>query len=169
MDFILQNLRLKELVVIVQENRQFFDDFVSFLESEGYSSIRAFMQEPSDEKALKTISKYLRRSSKVKLYDGLLRPYSNSKAKTRETMGGGHALLFTRDIFKSIPTNLRPSRCATTAVVPLPINGSRTMPPSGQPAEIHNSTSFSGKTAKCALLNFESGISHTVRRFRPLG
>lgn len=31
MDFILHNLRLRELVAIVQENRRFYQDFVTFL------------------------------------------------------------------------------------------------------------------------------------------
>jgi len=81
MDFVLYNLRLKELVAIVQENKQFFDDFILFLNEDGYGSILDFIQEPSDEKATSTIAKFLNRKSDVKLYDGLLRPYTNSKAK----------------------------------------------------------------------------------------
>lgn len=81
MDFVLQNLRLKELVAIVQENKRFYEDFVIFLRAEGYNSVLEFIQEPSDDKAAEIISKYLTRPSEVKLYDGLLRPYSNSKAK----------------------------------------------------------------------------------------
>ena len=81
MDFVLYNLRLKELVAIVQENKQFFDDFVIFLNEVGYSSVLDFIQEPSDQKATSIIGRYLSRKSNVKLYDGLLRPYSNSKAK----------------------------------------------------------------------------------------
>jgi hypothetical protein len=81
MDFVLHNLRLKELVTIVQENKKFYEDFVIFLQTEGYNSVLEFIQEPSDDKAAETISKYLIRPSEVKLYDGLLRPYSNSTAK----------------------------------------------------------------------------------------
>lgn len=81
MDLVLQNLRLRELVSIVEENRQFYQDFVNFLGDEGYSSILSFIQEPSDERAANTIARYLNRHSEVKLYDGLLRPYSNSRAK----------------------------------------------------------------------------------------
>ena len=44
MSFVLQNLRLKELVAIVQENKKFYEDFIAFLESENYSSIRQFIQ-----------------------------------------------------------------------------------------------------------------------------
>ena len=81
MDFILQNLRLRELVAIVDENRQFYQDFVEFLNGEGYTSILNFVQEPSDERAATTITRYLNRTSEVNLYDGLLRPYKNSTAK----------------------------------------------------------------------------------------
>lgn len=81
MDFVLYNLRLKELVAIVKENRMFFDEFVEFLQTQGYDSILEFVQEKSDEKAISTISAYLASPSKANLYDGLLRPYTNSKAK----------------------------------------------------------------------------------------
>lgn len=81
MDFVLHNLRLKELVAIVQENKRFYEDFVTFLKDEGYNSVLDFVQESSDERAAETIVKYLGRPSEVKLYDGLLRPYSNTKAK----------------------------------------------------------------------------------------
>ena len=81
MDFVLHNLRLRELIAIVRENQRFYQDFVSFLEQEGYGSILDFVQEQSDERAASTIDRYLNRQSDVKLYDGLLRPYSNSRAK----------------------------------------------------------------------------------------
>lgn len=81
MDFVLYNLRLKELVAIVRENERFYQDFIEFLREEGYVSVLEFIQEPSDKKAAVTISRYLSRPNEVKLYDGLLRPYSNSKAK----------------------------------------------------------------------------------------
>lgn len=81
MDFILHNLRLAELVTIVQENKAFYEDFIHFLQAEGYRTILDFVQEPSDEKAEATLRRYLERKTEVKLYDGLLRPYSNGKAK----------------------------------------------------------------------------------------
>ncbi len=81
MDFVLYNLRLRELVTIVQENKYFYEDFVTFLRGEGYGSVRDFVREPSDKRAMQTISKYLTRPSQAKLYDGLFRPYSDAKAK----------------------------------------------------------------------------------------
>jgi hypothetical protein len=81
MDYVLHNLRLKELVAIVQENRRFYEDFAAFLQEEGYNSVSDFVHESSDERAAQTISAYLTRHSEVNLYDGLLRPYPNSKAR----------------------------------------------------------------------------------------
>ena len=81
MDPVLHNLRLLELVAIVRENRKFYDDFVTFLREEGYTTILQFIQETNDARAIGTITSYLTRPSEVRLYDGLLRPYANSKAK----------------------------------------------------------------------------------------
>ena len=81
MDFVLHNLRLRELVAIVQENRSFYQDFVDFLAENGYGSVLDFVQEASDDRAINTINRYFDRPGDVRLYDGLLRPYSNSRAK----------------------------------------------------------------------------------------
>jgi hypothetical protein len=81
MDYVIHNLRLKELVAIVQENKRFYEEFVGFLQDAGYDSVLAFIQEPSNEKAAATITRYLQRPSEASLYDGLLRPYTNTKAK----------------------------------------------------------------------------------------
>ncbi len=81
MDFVLHNLRLRELVAIVQENRSFYQDFVDFLAEDGYGSVLDFVQEASDDRAINTINRYFDRPGDVRLYDGLLRPYSNSRAK----------------------------------------------------------------------------------------
>lgn len=81
MDFVIHNLRLRELVAIVQENQSFYKDFANFLEHEGYDTVLEFIQEESDERAAETISRYLNRQSRFKLYDGILRPYTNAKAK----------------------------------------------------------------------------------------
>lgn len=80
-ELVVQNFRLQELVAIVNENREFYRDFLGFLESEGYESILELMQEPSDTKAKETIRRYLSRRSGVTLYNGILQPYSDAKAK----------------------------------------------------------------------------------------
>lgn len=81
MNDVIQNLRLQELVAVVNENRAFYEDFVEFLHDQGYSSVLEFITEPSDSRAAATIEQYLQRESRAVLYDGLLRPYANSKAK----------------------------------------------------------------------------------------
>jgi hypothetical protein len=81
MDFVLHNLRLKELIAIVQENKRFYEEFVAFLQAQGFESVSDFIHEPSNDLAAQTISKYLACPSETKLYDGLLRPYPNGKAK----------------------------------------------------------------------------------------
>ncbi len=81
MDFVLHNLRLRELVAIVHENRHFYDDFVEFLAAEGYDSILEFIQDTDDARTTGAISRYLNRTSAAQLYDGLLRPYPTPRAK----------------------------------------------------------------------------------------
>src|SRR5215831_14750404 len=70
--------------------------------------------------------------------------------------------------FNSIPIALRPSLRETTAVVPDPMNGSRTVPPSGQPALIHGSIRSSGNVAKCASGYDLVLISQTECLFLPI-
>ena len=81
MELILQNLRLHELTAIVRENRAFYDEFLRFLQETGYDSVADFIQDESDQRAAQTITTYLNRQSTASLYDGLLRPYTNAKAK----------------------------------------------------------------------------------------
>ena len=81
MDFIIPNLRLAELVAIVNENRQFFEDFLDHIREAGYANPHAFVAEPSDEKALHVIARFLNRSSGAALFDGLGRPYANATAR----------------------------------------------------------------------------------------
>src|SRR5690606_13699175 len=69
----------------------------------------------------------------------------------------------------SIPTQSRPCFCATRPVVPLPKNGSRTIPPGGDPAKMHGSIRSGGNTAKCAPLKGRVATVQTVRLLRPLG
>jgi hypothetical protein len=80
-DFIIPNLRLAELVAIVNENRQFFEDFLDHIREAGYANPHAFVAEPSDEKALHVIARFLNRSSGAALFDGLGRPYANATAR----------------------------------------------------------------------------------------
>lgn len=78
-----ENIRLKELAIIANLNKPFFDDFTDFLKIEGYAGLYKFVVEPDGSKAKETLKKYLERSipNNLKLYDGIARPYSEDKAK----------------------------------------------------------------------------------------
>ncbi|WP_071190864.1 hypothetical protein [Trichormus sp. NMC-1] len=78
-----ENIRLKELVIIANSNKPFFDDFISFLNSENYINLYKFVVEQDSAKAKIVLQKYLERKipNNVKLYDGIARPYSEDKAK----------------------------------------------------------------------------------------
>ncbi|MBE9006063.1 hypothetical protein IQ259_13635 [Fortiea sp. LEGE XX443] len=83
MSSIPENIRLKELVIVTNLNKPFFDDFTSFLQIEGYAELYEFVIEQNASKAKKTIQKYLERKvpNNLKLYDGIARPYPEDKAK----------------------------------------------------------------------------------------
>lgn len=77
------NIRLQELVVIANLNKPFFDDFLNFLQTQGYTELYLFVSEPDASKAKQTIWLYLERHipENLNLYDGIARPYSENKAK----------------------------------------------------------------------------------------
>jgi len=79
--FVLANLRLAELVAIVNINKAFYDDFVAYLRENGYKTSQDLVNEKSDEKAKTVISGFLRRKSEVELLDGVGKPYANSQAR----------------------------------------------------------------------------------------
>lgn len=81
MKFIVENLRLGELVGIVRQNQKFYEDFCAFLRDRGYSNLHSFIQEPADDKAAKVLSDYLARQSGVPLLDGIGRPYKDAVAR----------------------------------------------------------------------------------------
>jgi hypothetical protein len=81
MDFIIENLRLRDLVAIVRQNQKFYEDFRAYLKQQGYQDVHAFVKEPSDVKAKKAIQDYLARQTEVRLLDGLARPYKDATAK----------------------------------------------------------------------------------------
>lgn len=77
----LSNLRLADLVAIVNMNKAFYEDFVVYLRTKGYRTAQEFVNESSDKKARKVISGFLDRTSKVELLNGLGNPYPNSQAR----------------------------------------------------------------------------------------
>ncbi|MBY4710102.1 hypothetical protein [Burkholderia cepacia] len=83
MAFVVENMRLKELAIVAEQNRPAFEDLVEFLGSAGYPSLHAFVTDMDETKAQATILQYLRRPlpNGIFVYDGIARPYSPDKAK----------------------------------------------------------------------------------------
>jgi hypothetical protein len=81
MTFVIENLRLRDLVAIVKQNQAFYTEFVEFLKKEGYADIHKFVNELKDARAKKVLEKYLSSTLKANLYDGLGRPYADTLAK----------------------------------------------------------------------------------------
>lgn len=75
MAYIIDNLRLRELVAIVQANKPFYDEFIVSLKQLGYPSVQAFVCDDKDTRALSAIVKLLSRTGGSELYDGGFRPY----------------------------------------------------------------------------------------------
>ena len=81
MEFIIENVRLRELVAIVNENRKFYDDFVEFLVGNNYQSVHSFINETDEPEAKEVIIAYLGRDSEVRLYNGMGEPYPDRQAR----------------------------------------------------------------------------------------
>lgn len=81
MPFILSNLRLADLVAIVNLNKVFYEDFVAYLCEKGFASTQDFVNETSDDKAKDLIVGFLERTSRVELLNGVGNPYANSQAR----------------------------------------------------------------------------------------
>src|SRR5688572_20272806 len=78
---LIENVRLKELVLVANRNREFFEEFERFLQEQGFASIHAFVNEPVEEKAIATLQAFFRRRFEARIVDGLGRPYSRGKGK----------------------------------------------------------------------------------------
>lgn len=83
MAFIVENLRLKELALVAEQNRGAFEDFVGFLRFDGYQSLHEFVMHRDEVRTHATILKYLQRPFPIgiALYDGIAREYAPGKAK----------------------------------------------------------------------------------------
>ena len=83
MAFIVENLRLKELAIVAEQNKPVFDYFVEFVIAAGYSSLQAFVLDDDSEKAEETILRFLQTPlpDGLELFDGIARPYKQQKAK----------------------------------------------------------------------------------------
>lgn len=83
MAFAIENLRLKELAVVAEQNRGAFDDLCAFLIQQGYAGLHDFVTSPDNIRAEKTLLAYLVRPfpKGIAVYDGIARPYAPDKAK----------------------------------------------------------------------------------------
>lgn len=80
-NYIIDNIRLSELMIITQQNRAYFDEFEKFLSIQGYSSIYHFIQEQSEPAIRKVLIAYFSHSFTSFLYDGVGNAYKADKAK----------------------------------------------------------------------------------------
>lgn len=80
-DLVVENLRLKELILVVNKNKPFFDEFLGFIKGSGYDDIHAFIAENDEEKLTKVVDSYFDAPFENTLFDGIARPYNDSKSK----------------------------------------------------------------------------------------
>ena len=81
MKFVFENIRLRELKAIVDQNKPVYDEFLVFLSEFGYAHLIDFVNESDDKKAVEVFEKYFESTGDTKLYDGVFRPYSQAKAR----------------------------------------------------------------------------------------
>lgn len=79
--FVVNNLRLQELTVIVEQNKPFYEAFLQFLQGFGYPDLASFIYETDFDKGHQVLETYLSNPAGATLYDGIGRPYKNGKAK----------------------------------------------------------------------------------------
>ncbi|HAU1203950.1 hypothetical protein SCQ05_04270 [Legionella pneumophila serogroup 1] len=80
-DLVVENLRLKELILVVNKNKPFFDEFIKFINSYGYPDIYSFINERNEEKLITILNQYFDSDFENTLFDGIARPYNQSKSK----------------------------------------------------------------------------------------
>lgn len=80
-ELVIENLRLKELILVVNKNRPFFDEFLDFVKGHGYENVLAFVSESKEAKMDIVLTDYFSKEFKNCLYDGIARPYDQSKSK----------------------------------------------------------------------------------------
>lgn len=80
-NLVVENIRLKELLLVVGKNRPFFDEFVKFLSDNGYGNIHHFVSEKDEGKVNRIVHLYFDTPFTNTLFDGIARPYSESKSK----------------------------------------------------------------------------------------
>lgn len=81
MNFIIENIRLKELVAIVEENEKYYQDLLFFLKDKNYKHLKDFIFEKNEELAEKVIYDYLEYHSEADLYNGIFKAFPEKKAR----------------------------------------------------------------------------------------
>lgn len=80
-ELVIENVRLKELILVVNKNKPFFDEFVEFIRNHNYENILNFVSELDEERMSQVLSDYFSHDFKSCLYDGIARPYDQNKSK----------------------------------------------------------------------------------------
>lgn len=83
MAFAIENLRLKELAIVAEQNKAAFDDLCFYLVEQGYQSLHDFVTSKDAARCETVIAAYLRRPlpEAIAIYDGIARPYAPDKGK----------------------------------------------------------------------------------------
>ncbi|EHS0311843.1 hypothetical protein KUP43_004587 [Salmonella enterica] len=79
-DLVIENIRLKELMLVVNKNKPFFDEFKTFLFINGYDSVYSFINDQDEIRIKKVILNYFNSTFNNFLYDGIARPYSPAQS-----------------------------------------------------------------------------------------
>jgi len=80
-ELVVENLRLKELLVIVDINKPFFEEFLAFINGHGYGNIRALIAESNEVQLEKVLKAYFSAEFKNSLFNGIGTPYPDAKSK----------------------------------------------------------------------------------------
>ncbi|MDF3124680.1 hypothetical protein [Rheinheimera sp. 1928-s] len=80
-NLVVENLRLKELILVVNKNRAFFDEFVRFIQSYGYPHIHNFVTDIDQQRVQFVLRSYFSTPFATTLFDGIARPYNDAKSK----------------------------------------------------------------------------------------
>ncbi|VAK42459.1 hypothetical protein [Enterobacter hormaechei] len=77
---VVENIRLKELMLVVNKNKPFFEEFKEFISFHGYPSIYHFINDPEEIRIKNVILIYFNTNFRNCLYDGIARPYPSAQS-----------------------------------------------------------------------------------------
>ena len=79
--YVFQNYRLEELVLVSNKAELFFLEFLEFLKSFGYENLYDFISESNVDSLKEVLEIYFSHPFRNVLYDGIARPYTQDKSK----------------------------------------------------------------------------------------